>query len=73
MLVGVRGSRAAAPKGKKSYRTQGDFCLSCLKKRMRCYRGLTEGLQKPENANQKLQRADLRLKRARFRLERSED
>ena len=40
-----RGIRAAAPKGTKSCRTQGDFCLSCLKKWMRCYRGLTEGLQ----------------------------
>ena len=26
---------AAAPKGTKSCRTQGDFCLSCLKKQMR--------------------------------------
>ena len=58
--------------------------MSCLKKWMRCYRGLTEGLLelklrskradvRPENANLKLRRADLRLKRARFRLESSED
>ena len=51
---------------------------------MRCYRGLTEGLQelklrskkadaRPENANWKLGKADLRLKRAGSRLERSED
>ena len=45
---------------------------------MRCYRGLTEGLQEPKmrskkgdvrpgNANWKLQRADLRLEWANFR------
>ena len=56
-----------APKGAKSCRTQGDFRSSCLK----CYRGLTEGLQepklkskkadlRPENASLKLERADLR-------------
>ena len=28
LWIGVRGSRAAAPKGTKSCRTQGDFCLS---------------------------------------------
>ena len=75
---------AAAPKGTKSCRTQGDFYLSCLKKWMRCYRGLTEGLQdpklrsdkadtRPENANWKLERADLKLERAGLRLERPED
>ena len=80
----MRESRAAAPKGAKSCRTQGDFCSSYLKKWMRCYRGLTEGLQepklrskkadvRPENANWKLKRADLRLERAGLGLERSED
>ena len=80
----MRGSRAAAPKGTKSCRTQGDFRLSCLKKWMRCYRGLTEGLQepklrskkadvRPQNANRKLERADLMLERAGLRLERSDD
>ena len=60
--------------GIKSYRTQGDFHLSCLKKWMRCYEGLTEGLQelklrskkadvRPENANWKLERADLDLRK----------
>ena len=79
----MRGSRAAAPKGTKSCRTQGDFRLSYLKKLMRCYRGLTEGLQEPKlrskradvrpyNANWKLERAELRPERARLRLERSE-
>ena len=47
--VGVRGSRAAALKGTKSCRTQGDFCSSCLKRGMRCYRGLIEGPQEPES------------------------
>ena len=58
--------------------------MSCLKKWMRSYRGLTEGLQepklrskkadiRPENANWKLERADLRLERAGLRLERPED
>ena len=82
----MRGSRAAAPKGTKSCRTQGDFRSSCLKKWMRCNRELTEGLQepkaklrskktdaRPENANWKLGRADLRLERAGLRLERPED
>ena len=74
------GSRAAAPKGTKSCRTQGDFRSSCLRKGMRCYRGLTKGLQepklrskkvdiRPKNANWKLERADLRLGRAGSRLE----
>ena len=51
---------------------------------MRCYRGLTEGLQepklrskkadeRPQNANRQLERADLRLKAARLMLQRSED
>ena len=51
---------------------------------MRCYRGLTEGIQEPklrskktdtspENADWKLKRADLRLARAGLRLERPED
>ena len=51
---------------------------------MRCYRGLTEGLQEPElmskradvrryNAKQKLDRANLKLERAGLWLERSED
>ena len=46
---------------------------------MRCYRGLTEGLQepklrsktadvRPENANWKLERADLRLESKKLRL-----
>ena len=74
------GSRAAAPKGTKSCRTQGDFRSSCLRKGMRCYRGLTKGLQepklrskkvdiRPKNANWKLERADLRLGRAGSKLE----
>ena len=57
--------------------------MSCLKKWMRCYRGLTDSLLelklrskkadvRPENANQKLERAYLRLERAGLRLERSE-
>ena len=73
---------AAAPKGTKSCRTQGDFRSSCLKMWMRCYRGLTEGLQepklrskkadvRPENANRKLERAELRLERSDLRLERA--
>ena len=80
----MRGSRAAAPKGTKSFRTQRDFGLSYLKKWMRCYRELTEGLQepklrskkadvRPENVNLKLERADLRLESAGLRLERPED
>ena len=36
LWIRVRGSRAAAPKGTKSCRTQGDFRSSCLKKWMRC-------------------------------------
>ena len=82
-MIGVRRSRAAAPKGTKSCRTQGDFCSFCLKKWMRCYRGL-QGLQepklrskmadvRPQNANRKLERADLMLERAGLRLERSDD
>ena len=70
-----------APKGRKSCRTQGDFRLSYLKKWMRCYRGLTEGIQesrlrskkadiKPQNADGKLEKANLRLERAGLRLER---
>ena len=62
----------------------GDFRFSYLKKLMRCYRGLTEGIQepklrfkkadlRPENADWKLERADLKLERAGLRLERSED
>ena len=58
--------------------------MSFLKKWMRCYRGLAEGLQepklrskkvdvRPENANWKLKRADLRLERAGLRLERPEN
>ena len=80
----MRGSRAAAPKGTKSCRTQGDFRSSCLKKWMICYRGLTVGLQepklrskkadvRPDSANLKLERADLSLERAGLRLGRSED
>ena len=57
--------------------------MSCLKKGMRCYRGLTTGLLEPklrsnkayvrlENANWKLERADLRLGRAGLRLGRPE-
>ena len=70
----MKGSRAAAPKGTKSCRTQGDFRSSCLKKLLRCYRGLTEGFQeyklrfkmadvRPENNNWRLKRADLRPER----------
>ena len=58
--------------------------MSCLKKWIKCYGGLTEGLQepklrpkkadiRPQNANWKLYRADLRLERAGLGLERSED
>ena len=75
---------AAALKGTKSCRTQGYFHSSFLKKWMRCYRGLAEGLQEPklrskkvdvspENANWKLERADLRLKAAGLMPQRSED
>ena len=57
--------------------------MSCLKKWMRCYKGLTKSLQepklrsekadvRPENANWKLERVDLRRERAGLRLERSE-
>ena len=71
----MRGSRAAAPKGTKSCRTQGDFRSSCLGKWMGFYRGLTEGLQEPKlrfkkddvrpyNANRKLERANLKFNRA---------
>ena len=84
MQIGVRGSRAAAPKGKKSCRTQGDFCSSYLKKWMRCYRGLTEGVQepklgskiadiRPKNTNWKFERADFRLESTGLRQERTED
>ena len=75
----MRGSRAAAPKGTKSCRTQGDFSSSCLKKWMRCYRVLQEPKlrskkadKKPDNANLNRERADLRLERAesKLRLER---
>ena len=76
----MRGSRAAASKGTKSCRTQGDFRSSSLRKGMRYYRGLTKGLQepklrskkadiRPENANWKFERADLRLGRAGLGLE----
>ena len=74
------GSRAAAPKGTKSCRTQGDFRSSCLKKWMRCYRDLQEpklrskkAEVRPDNANLKLERADLRLESIGLRLERPED
>ena len=79
----MRG-RTAAPKGTKSCRTQEVFRSSYLKKWMRCYRGLKEGLQepklsskkadvRPENTNWKLERADLKLERAGLRLERPEN
>ena len=76
----MRGSKAAAPKEMKSCRTQGNFRSSCLKKWMRCFKGLQEPKLRskkadvrPENANLKLERADLRLESAGLRLERSED
>ena len=58
--------------------------MSCLKKWMRCYRGLTEGIQetklrskkadiRPQNVNWKLESANLRLERAGLRDERPED
>ena len=79
MLVGVKGSRAAAPKRMKSCRTQGDFHSSCRKKWMRCYRGPQEPKLRskkadvvPDSANLKLERADLSHERAGLRLERSE-
>ena len=70
--------------GQQSCRTQEDFRSSYLEKWMRCYTGLTEGIQepklrskkadiRPENADWKLERADLRLERAGLRLERPED
>ena len=62
------GSRAAAPKGTKSCRTQGDFRSSCQKKWMRCYRGLTEGLPEPK---QRSKRADVRPYDANWKLERA--
>ena len=51
---------------------------------MRCYRGLTEGLQEPKlrseradvrpyNANGNLERANMKVERAGLRLERLED
>ena len=55
--------------------------MSCLKKWMRCYRGLQEPKLRskktdirPDNVNLKLERADLRLERAvlKLRLERLE-
>ena len=71
------GSRAAALKGTKSFRTRGLSFVLPEEVDMRCYRGLTEGLQepklRPQNANWKLKRADLRLERAGLGLERSED
>ena len=80
----MKVSRAAVPKGTNSCRTQGDFRSSYLKKWMSCYRGLTEGIQKPklrskkadrrpENADWKFERADLRLERAGLRPKRSEN
>ena len=74
------GKQGSGPEGAKSCRTQGDFRSSCLRKGMRCYRGLTKGLQepklrskkvdiRPKNANWKLERADLRFGRAGSRLE----
>ena len=71
---------AAILKKTRACRTQGDIRLSYLKKWMRCYRGLTEGIQepklrskkvdiRPKNANWKLERADLRLGRAGSKLE----
>ena len=53
LSIWVKGSRAAAPKGTKSCRTQGDFHSSYLKKWMRCYRGLTEGIQEPKLRSKK--------------------
>ena len=76
--------QGSGPEGDEVLWNTGGLSLSCLKKWMRCDRGLTEGLQepklrskkadvRPENANWKLGRADLRLKRAGLRLDRSED
>ena len=65
----MRGSRAAAPKGTKSCRTQGDFRSSCLKKWMRYDRGLTEGLQELKLRSK---RADVGPEKANLRLERAE-
>ena len=58
--------------------------MSYLKKWMRYFRGLTEGIQepklrskkadiRPQNADWKLERANLRLERAGLRDERPED
>ena len=65
----MRGSRAAAPKGTKSCRTQGDFRSSYLKKWMRCYRGLTDGIQEPKLRSEK---ADIRPKNVDWKLERAD-
>ena len=59
----MRGSRAAAPKGTKSCRTQGDFRSSCLKMLMRCLSQLIEGFQEFEGfskANMRPERPVLR-------------
>ena len=65
------GKKGSGPEGTKSCRTQGDFRSSCLKKWMRCYRGLQEPKVRskkadlrPDSANLKLERADLRLESA---------
>ena len=63
----MRGSRAAAPKGTKSCRTQGDFRSSFLK-------GL-KGLIQSQRANLRLARAersDLKPERPDLRSERPE-
>ena len=63
MLIGVRGSRAAAPKGTKSCRTQGDFCWSCLRSKKADLR--------PKRANFRPEKVDCRPERADFRPERA--
>ena len=63
----MRGSRAAAPKGTKSCRTQGDFCSSCLTAYLRSERVVS----KPDSTDLKSEKADLRSERADLRLERS--
>ena len=62
--------------------SEGDFYSSCLKKWMRCHRGLQEPKlrsekadKRPVNVNLKFESADLRLEKAllKLRIERLED
>ena len=67
---GKQGS-AAAPKGTKSCRTQGDFCSSiCLFIRPSVWAEFRSKRAdvRPFNANRKLERANLKLERNKLRL-----